>query len=154
MKQHISPERFHRFFRAKGQSNVVLEQRYLRFLPAKQQQALLEIVLKIRNAFDPDIARQAMEKVGPLNMLQRMCSDGYLVLSVDGVCRMSIDEMAALQHIVELYKDERMCRGATAVEEKCKCNGKPGCRLCRGSGKFLVYDEMTDRERTLADGRA
>jgi|3_EtaG_2_1085321.scaffolds.fasta_scaffold22407_1 hypothetical protein len=156
---HIrSPEHLLAFFREKGWNHLVLDVVDVAGIDPQLQLSLAEFYIGCQDM--PEESRQhdrdALARTGPMAFLGQRAEDGLIVVSFQRLCdgRFSVQELAALQQIVEEYKDRRRGQGRPTVESDCGCGGRRDCRSCAGHGRVVTLVEMSPREAEIArDGR-
>jgi len=146
-----TPARLNRWFAARGQNSVVFRLGHIEGIGSRFQGALLGIASR---CLEQEVTTEDLERHGPMRLLYRMSTDGYLILPAATLSggAFTIEELEVLQEIVDAYRDNRLANGVTAQDHECDCKGRVGraCRLCHGTGRITVFDETTPDEQRMA----
>ncbi len=136
------------FFAAKHHHNLVLRVCDLIELPLPSQAELVTL-LRVYGGLDPyDAGRE------PRDFFLHHSMDGYLVVPFAKLLEADLPVLQEVQQILYEYRDVRQGKGEPSRMEICECEGHPlfgRCTKCDGSGKVIVYVEMSDDEKKLAE---
>jgi len=110
-----------------------------------------------------DVVEMTVEKVDGLrerpihDRWQALFPRGHVMVPTAMLCdgRFSVNELAAIQNIVEAYMDYRRGQGRPSKTEPCPSCGPRGvtvksCRYCAGEGETITLLEMDALETHLA----
>jgi hypothetical protein len=153
---HIrSPDHLLSFFREKGWNHLVLDLVDVKGIDPQLQITLAEFFVGCQDPWSREQREVQLAKLradGPMAYLGRRVEEALVVIPYATLCdgRYTVQELAALQQIVEEYKDHRRGQGRPTRESTCDCGGKAGCRACGGTGRIVTLVEMSDRETEIA----
>jgi hypothetical protein len=108
-----------------------------------------------------DIAPATSLDAGPncRAVIQRLGVNGYIKLSRDWICSLSMDDLHVVQRWIMNYRDVRLHKGEPSRVDPCEaCAGKgqlggQDCRECGGEGRTITFLEISEEEEALCQGR-
>lgn len=150
---HIrSPGHLLAYMKEKDWNYLVLDLADVRGIDPQLQISLAEFFVGCMEEGRRPEELAALRHDGPMKYLGQRVEEGLVVIPFATLCdgRYTVQELAALQQIIEEYKDHRRGQGYPTVESTCDCGGKRGCRYCAGTERIVTLVEMSEREAEVA----
>ena len=143
-----STERLMKFFRAKGQANVVMRCVDCHELTRNSREQLQ--VLLVMMGLAPSSGQAAANLINdPKGYLLRLFPNGWIILPMAKLEKLGLADLEQLQVVVHDYKNIRLEKGEPHRVDTCeKCGGK-GCKQC-DEGKVITFLEVSEEEAALA----
>lgn len=146
-----SPEHLRSWMEAAGRENMVLRVADVLSMEDHDIELFLDWAEKAKRESLFGSARSRVQGMGV---------NGYILISRDEICSLPMDDLQIVQQWLEVYKDVRAGKGEPSRTEPCtECGGKgrrcagSRCQQCMGSGKIIIFLEISDEEIALSRAR-